>query len=1544
MRKILGIISMILLVVILVACGGKTFTVTWESNGGTGIPNIQANDGSTIDEPVEPTRSGYIFDGWYQDATFETIWDFDNDTVTSDITLYAKWVVSGPTDQDLVDDAYDWLSIGDLSALTQSSPRLILPTSRETVTITWVIDKLEYIAANGVITQPTFEDGNQTVTLTATLTLNAVTRTKVFTATVIALPSVENTPPIINETFKDYVAGNILTQTSIWGPVSGKTGNSLFTVVTSIPGSTIPKSSNALKIEALKELQVETPIVHSYDLLVIEVDLMQSNTSDASAINIQSSSSSPVVAFGLDGASLFYRTDNGTLMKTTIQTNQWYTMRVEINLVNKTMEAFYYENRQLISLTPGPVTYVGTTPLQSLFIRSGSSTTEVLRNPAYITNIVANRIEALPRPAEIVKLGEVTGIESTLSIAQNETFTPSVPQIYNYYGSQELLVKDTDYSLTITNPVDTSVPGEYVVTYLFTNLDTPTDTKTVTQNVTVYAVGDPNEITGVTSTEVGYLEQMTDVTVTVVQPDGMLYYRFSNNATEDKAFIIGGTSVVITSVSLLLDDLEAGSFTHIHFIVDHFGDSNIFSHALSHEVVTLISTPAEFMQAFAVAPGTVDILGRYALTSDIDLNGLTWTDQNASFKGVLYGNGYTVKNLTMTKTGTNYGGLFARANGAIIRDLVLDHIMVTSADRGGILVGRIENGDTVITNVVIMNSSITGANSNGVGGVIGLVSRLTTLSNVAIIDSTVTANGQKNVGGIVGRVDNATLIANDIYVRGVTVTSTVLGEAVLDVAAGGLVGYVRDSLTSIITANRVVIIDTNIHAIVGGALIGYLRNPGSATVQNAYVEVNFTHEAINAAGLVGRVNNETDKLNETSIFGSLSNAKAHAQTQDLTNNAVPTNQAWWSTNLPVFVGHELWTFDTNAIFALNNYLASSKPMVNVTLDYNITLDDEVIQIREGQTFVYSAPLVVGYNFMGWFTDAEMTQAVIVLTITTPVTLYGKYVAIPTYDVLFESNGGSLVTSILDVYENEMILEPADPVRSGFIFQGWYKDALFAEAWVFATDTVTADITLYAKWEEIPPVTYTVSFETNGGSIVDPLLLVAENALITAPTSPTKDGYTFEGWFKDEGLLNAWVFETDVVVANITLYAKWALIPVTYTVTFESNGGSAVTAITGISDGALISAPAAPTKTGFDFAGWYHDVELTNDWVFETDLVTANITLYAKWTEKLPTPISTAQEFYDMTISGSSEKFVLVNSIDFTGFAWVETGTGTAFRGTLDGAGFTISNITITGSGTGVYGGIFQRVNGATIKNLIINNANVDVVGRAGILLGRIENNAATFMNITISNSSVKGTDSNGVGIFMGNASLGFTATNIRILSSTAYSTAKNVGGMAGRADNLSQMTDIYIFGITVETTQTTTDSGVSSFIGYTNHADANVIINRAVVEATTLKSRSAGTLIGYHKLGNLSATDVFTDVTFVYGGSAQHGIIGRKDSVNADVIVRVFAHYIGQQVGAAIQLPAENVLANLDGLNQAWWETNLPNIHGNSAWTYDAVSKFYELN
>ncbi|WP_318615743.1 DUF4073 domain-containing protein, partial [Sporosarcina sp. YIM B06819] len=113
----------------------------------------------------------------------------------------------------------------------------------------------------------------------------------------------------------------------------------------------------------------------------------------------------------------------------------------------------------------------------------------------------------------------------------------------------------------------------------------------------------------------------------------------------------------------------------------------------------------------------------------------------------------------------------------------------------------------------------------------------------------------------------------------------------------------------------------------------------------------------------------------------------------------------------------------------------------------------------------------------------------------------------------------------------------------------------------------------------------VIFDAQGGSVVESKTAIY-NTAITAPTVPTKAGYTFDGWYKEVGLTNAWDFTEDTVTSATTLYAKWTIN--NYTVTFDSQGGSAVSDKT-TNYNTAITAPTAPTKVGYTFDGWYKEV-------------------------------------------------------------------------------------------------------------------------------------------------------------------------------------------------------------------------------------------------------------------------------------------------------------------------------------------------------------------
>lgn len=79
--------------------------------------------------------------------------------------------------------------------------------------------------------------------------------------------------------------------------------------------------------------------------------------------------------------------------------------------------------------------------------------------------------------------------------------------------------------------------------------------------------------------------------------------------------------------------------------------------------------------------------------------------------------------------------------------------------------------------------------------------------------------------------------------------------------------------------------------------------------------------------------------------------------------------------------------------------------------------------------------------------------------------------------------------------------------------------------------------------EPEPTLYTVTFDSNGGSAV-PDQGVYEGEKVTKPGDPTRGGYSFVAWYKEEGLTTKWEFETDTVTGDMTLYAKWEFAPAT----------------------------------------------------------------------------------------------------------------------------------------------------------------------------------------------------------------------------------------------------------------------------------------------------------------------------------------------------------------------------------------------------------------
>lgn len=139
----------------------------------------------------------------------------------------------------------------------------------------------------------------------------------------------------------------------------------------------------------------------------------------------------------------------------------------------------------------------------------------------------------------------------------------------------------------------------------------------------------------------------------------------------------------------------------------------------------------------------------------------------------------------------------------------------------------------------------------------------------------------------------------------------------------------------------------------------------------------------------------------------------------------------------------------------------------------------------------------------------------------------------TFEVTFDTNGGTNVAAV-EVESGAVVTQPADPTKEGYVFADWYTDSALTASYDFSSE-VTEDFMLYAKWTELEVGTFLVSFDADGGSYVNGIV-IEEDAMVPEPADPTKEGYNFVAWNLND---TAFDFETPIT-ANITLVAEWAV--------------------------------------------------------------------------------------------------------------------------------------------------------------------------------------------------------------------------------------------------------------------------------------------------------------------------------------------------------------------------------------------------------------------
>lgn len=374
----------------------------------------------------------------------------------------------------------------------------------------------------------------------------------------------------------------------------------------------------------------------------------------------------------------------------------------------------------------------------------------------------------------------------------------------------------------------------------------------------------------------------------------------------------------------------------------------------------------------------------------------------------------------------------------------------------------------------------------------------------------------------------------------------------------------------------------------------------------------------------------------------------------------------------------------------------------------------------------------GFALVGWYTTIELTTLFdFEAIITAPITLYAKWEPLTVFTITLDFNYTNAPTSMtVQGYEGTKLQRPQDPARENYDFLGWYKDSATTQLWNFGSDLVTSDMTLYARWARLPlpgvyvlmsdawlendakfvlwhgtstvnkdgvatgvpneyyfdnvatnylalkryvnntavgqvyniapnggwgstwnqivvssttPTTgslsatdgayvtlqlrdnsvdenltlHTVTFDYNyQGSPANQTKTILQGRTVTPITQPTRVDYNFIGWSTVSSSYTAFNFSTPIET-DVYLYAIWEEKPplqaVNVSYNYNYSGSPSAVTVTGYV-GELLTQPTNITRTGYTFSGWYRESSLVTQWNFATDVVTAAMTLYAKWTE------------------------------------------------------------------------------------------------------------------------------------------------------------------------------------------------------------------------------------------------------------------------------------------------------------------------------------------
>ena len=216
--------------------------------------------------------------------------------------------------------------------------------------------------------------------------------------------------------------------------------------------------------------------------------------------------------------------------------------------------------------------------------------------------------------------------------------------------------------------------------------------------------------------------------------------------------------------------------------------------------------------------------------------------------------------------------------------------------------------------------------------------------------------------------------------------------------------------------------------------------------------------------------------------------------------------------------------------------------------------DTIVQNYDTALVPPADPSRTGYTFLGW--EPALPDSIPPYDIT-----YTAQWQVNSYALSFDSDGGTAVDTIVQNYDTALV-PPADPVRTGHLFAGWMP--------ALPDSIPPHDAHYVAMWQRCD---YILQFDTDGGNALSPLRCPYGAALVP-PSPPQREGFNFLGWEPQ--------IPTYMPAYDLTCKARWERAE--FTLTFDSNQGSSVTAISQLYD-TPITPPDPPVRHGYTFCGW-----------------------------------------------------------------------------------------------------------------------------------------------------------------------------------------------------------------------------------------------------------------------------------------------------------------------------------------------------------------------